>query len=195
MSLKLAQRRWRQASTRRVTSSRRPSSRCSQGSATCVSCCRHPPERPHRPRAERRAGGTRHPLVGAGADCMLPPAGCRPGRDVRILRRSRGAHERRQARALQPRAGWRAVENVSATSKFTTTGSAAPNPPTGSGLRGLADRVSALGEARDREPCRGRHDGQSADCLRRTGGRPVCGTPQPQHERRLGAFSSLITFL
>ena len=108
---------------------------------------RHPPGGPHRPRAapalEVLAGRCERPVEVA-HDPRRAPA--RPRRGGRLLHRRRGGHQHLQARARvtrpverrprrRPRAGRRS----------RTTASAAPTSARGSGLRGLRDRVEALG--------------------------------------------------
>ena len=77
------------------------------------------------------------------------PARRAPARDRRgrgLLRRVRGADQRGQVRAgLRSARARRAHRRPARTSRSSTTASAAPTTHGGSGLRGLADRVEALG--------------------------------------------------
>ena len=88
------------------------------------------------------------------------------------------------------------VENGSATVEVHDDGVGGADPSAGSGLRGLADRVSALGGRLEIESPAG--EGTTVRARIALGAPEidrVCGTPQPQHERRLGPLSSLGTFL
>ena len=109
---------------------------------------RHPPGRPQRP----RPGGRARAAGGAGA-------ASRSGSTVELDERlpeavevaayylvSREPRQRRQARAGDRRDGRRgARRRRRRASRSSTTASAAPTRERGSGLRGLADRVEALG--------------------------------------------------
>ena len=64
--------------------------------------------------------------------------------DHRLLRRCRGVHQPRQARAQRPRRGQRAGQGGWLAIEVRDDGVGGANPA-GSGLRGLQDRVSALG--------------------------------------------------
>ena len=73
-------------------------------------------------------------------------APARDGRGRGLLRRLRGADQRREVRAGVAGARQRrAQRRPRRRSRSSTTASAAPTPASGSGLRGLADRVEALG--------------------------------------------------
>ena len=108
---------------------------------------RHPPggadrARPRRRRSRRSPARAPVP-VDLGGDARRAAAGA--GRGGRLLRRRRGAHERRQVRrASAARVDGQPRRRRAAWSRSPTTASAAPMPRRGTGLRGLADRVEAL---------------------------------------------------
>ena len=69
-------------------------------------------------------------------------SGCRCRRDDRLLRRRRGAHQRRQVRRASRAVGGRAPGRRRLEVEVRDDGVGGANPAAGSGLRGLADRVS-----------------------------------------------------
>ena len=109
-------------------------------------------------------------------DVRLAAAPARADRGGRVLRRLRGARERRQARRgrLGARAG-RAPRRAAREIEVADDGTGAPTP-TGSGLRGLRDRVETLdGRLHDRElagrrDARPRRASRAARALRRWAG-------------------------
>ena len=90
-------------------------------------------------------GGARRPLVDAGSTWAgAPRPAADPGRDIRILRGSRGAQKRRQhAGCSHVQVGMR-VENGSATVEVEDDGAAARTPPPARGCAGWPI-ASALG--------------------------------------------------
>ena len=83
------------------------------------------------------------PGTAAGGGRGLQRAAAGAGRDGRLLRGQRGAHQHRQVRPCEQRPDPGRPHGGRATSRSTTTASAAPIQD-GSGLRGLADRIAAL---------------------------------------------------
>ena len=90
------------------------------------------------------------------------------GRGGRLLHRLRGTHQRGQARLALARLGSHGERPTACcASSSATTGSAAPRPPEGTGLAGLADRVAAAGRhAGAREPCRSGHADRGGAAVR-----------------------------
>ena len=107
---------------------------------------RHRAAHPRRPRPRRGGRGARPPLGDPGDRRRARRAPAAAGdRDGRLLRRRRGADERRQARRRRARRTVR-IEPATPTcspSRSPTTAPAAPTT-TGSGLDGLRGRVEAL---------------------------------------------------
>ena len=110
---------------------------------------RHPPRGADRARAGTGGARGRRPGADARSSCdvELEARLAGPGRGRRVLRRQRGADERRQVRRRRPSCACRsgAPRSTACGSRWSTTASAAPTRSAGSGLRGLADRVEALG--------------------------------------------------
>ena len=103
--------------------------------------------RPHRPRPVRGDRGGRRPRAaaghGRGADRRAP---ARDGRGRGLLRRLRGADQRGQVRAgLARRACASSAATATRTVEVVDDGVGGADERGGSGLRGLADRVEALG--------------------------------------------------
>ena len=109
--------------------------------------------------------------AGAGAGRARDAPGGAPaggGRARRLLRRGRGADQRGQVRGGQPRNRQRGSRQWPCWwSRSPTTASAAPTRASGTGLRGLADRLAVLDGRLDveSEP-RPRHDDQGEDPVR-----------------------------
>ena len=79
-------------------------------------------------------------------DVCIQRAAARSGRGGRLLRRRRGADQRRQVRAgVRGQRRARARRTATPASRCATTAIGGAVPGRGSGLRGLADRVEALG--------------------------------------------------
>ena len=187
MSLKLAQRRWRQAPDEARDLVEDAIGQMESGIRDLRELAAGIHLRPHRPRAERRARGTRDPRVGAGADWA-----CAPGRLPAPVETSAYfvvaealTNAAKHARCSFAQVGV-GVENGFAIVEVHDNGVGGPIPPPGRGCAGWPIASTRSEESSRSRALRGRHDGQSVDRLRRTGGRPVCGTPQPRHERRLG---------
>ena len=108
---------------------------------------RHPSRRADRARAGAGGAGAGRPRAAAGrARRLHPRAAARSRRGGRVLRRRRGADQRGQVRAgVRRSASSSSAGTAMPASRCATTGSAARSPGRGSGLRGLADRVEALG--------------------------------------------------
>ena len=108
-------------------------------------------------RAARGSRGAGLADARAGRDRRVRGPAASRGRGDRVLRRRRGADQRRQARARRQRATVHGARSRTArcTSRSATTASAAPGP-SGSGLVGLADRLAALdGRLRVESPAGG----------------------------------------
>ena len=117
----------------------------------------HPVD-PHRARARARRRGARPAGARAGRGEHLDP---RPAhardRVRRLLRGRRGAHQRRQVRAgRERRSSTSAARATRSTVLVEDDGVGGADIETGTGLRGLVDRLSALDGTLERRDARGR---------------------------------------
>ncbi len=106
---------------------------------------RHPPGGADGPRPGSGSAQPGRPRAAAGRDRGRPAGGPAPGRRHRaLLRRRRGAHERRQVRKRErgDRAG--APRGGLVVAEISDDGVGGARLDAGSGLRGLTDRVAAL---------------------------------------------------
>ena len=139
---------------------------------------------------EPAAARARRPRAAAGRArrSTLDGAPPRPGRGRRLLRRQRGADQRRQVRRRLARAGPHRPRNGGAArSRSPTTASGGADPDGGSGLRGLADRVEALGGHLDRSTARSARAPPSAPSSQPKGDSPLSVCATASHACRDGA--------